>query len=160
MADHLARVYEAQGHKDQAIHMYALAIAAPFSVPETRARLTLLLGGNAAIDGLVAKAKPELDELRSIPAGKLFAEAVSAEFLILVSPQGEGGSSTKVDAVRFVSGNENLRAFAENLRHLDYGTMFPDAAPAKLVRRGTLTCAATGNCTLTLEIPGSVRLAN
>ena len=160
MADHLARVYEAQGHKDQAIHMYALAIAAPFSVPETRARLTLLLGGNAAIDGLAAKAKPELDELRSIPAGKLFAEAVSAEFLILVSPQGEGGSSTKVDAVRFVSGNENLRAFAENLRHLDYGTMFPDAAPAKLVRRGTLTCAATGNCTLTLEIPGSVRLAN
>jgi tetratricopeptide (TPR) repeat protein/transglutaminase-like putative cysteine protease len=160
MADHLARVFEAQGLKDQAIHMYALAIAAPFSVPETRARLTLLLGGNAAIDGLVAKAKPELAELRSVPAGKLFAENVSAEFLILVSPQGEGGSATKVDDVRFVSGNENLRAFAENLGHLDYGTMFPDAAPAKLVRRGTLMCAATGNCTLTLEIPDSVRAAN
>jgi Flp pilus assembly protein TadD len=161
VADHLARVYEAQGHKDQAISFYAMAIAAPFSVPETRARLTLLLGGNASIDELVAKAKPELSALRSIPAGKLAAENIVADFLILVSPQGTDGSSTKVDAVRFVSGNEKLRPFAENLRRLDYGTMFPDASPVKLVRRGTLSCSSgAGDCVFTLIIPENVRTLN
>jgi tetratricopeptide (TPR) repeat protein/transglutaminase-like putative cysteine protease len=161
VADHLARVSEAQGHKDQAIHLYAMAIAAPYSVPETRARLTLLLGGNATIDDLVAKAKPELPVLRSIPAGKLIAENASADFLILVSPQGTDGSATKVDAVRFVSGNEKLRPFAENLRRLDYGTMFPDASPVKLVRRGTLSCSATSDdCAFKLIIPENVRAVN
>lgn len=161
VADHLARVYQAQGRKDQAIRMFAMAIAAPFSVPETRARLTLLLGGNAAIDDLVEKAKAELPALRSIAAGKLFAESVSAEFWILISPQGTGGSSTKVDAVRFAAGDEKLRPFGENLKHLDYGTMFPDASPVRLVRRGTLTCtAATGNCVFALAIPDDVLAVN
>jgi tetratricopeptide (TPR) repeat protein len=161
MADHLARVREAQGHKDEAIHLYALAIAAPFSVPETRARLTLLLGGNAAIDGLVAKAKPELAILRSIPAGKIVAENVSADFLISISPQGADASSTEVDDVRFVSGSEKLRPFAENLRRLDYGSMFPDSSPSKLVRRGTLSCAvASGDCIFKLISPEEVRAVN
>src|ERR1700683_1040017 len=65
MADHLARIFEAQGHKDQAIPVYAQAIAAPHSVPETRARLTLLLGGNSKIDDLVAQARPELTKMRA-----------------------------------------------------------------------------------------------
>ena len=161
VADHLARVREAEGHKDEAIHFYALAIAAPFSVPETRARLTLLLGGNAAIDDLVAKARPQLAALRSIPAGKLIAESVSADFLVSISPQGADGSATKVDAVRFVSGSEKLRVFGENLKHLDYGTMFPDGSPVKLVRRGTLSClAAAGDCVFKLINPEEVRAVN
>jgi tetratricopeptide (TPR) repeat protein/transglutaminase-like putative cysteine protease len=161
MADHLARVYESQGHKDRAIPVYVQAIAAPHSVPETRARLTLLLGGNAKIDDLVAQAKPDLTKLRTIPAGKLAAGNASADFFILISPQGTDGSSTKVDAVRFVSGSEKLRPFAENLRRLDYGTMFPDASPVKLVRRGTLACtAAADDCVFTLAIPEDVHTLN
>jgi hypothetical protein len=39
--------------------------------------------------------------------------------------------------------------------------MFPDAAPAKLVRRGTLTCSATtGSCTFTLTLPEDIRTLN
>jgi hypothetical protein len=54
-----------------------------------------------------------------------------------------------------------LRPFAEKLRTLDFGPMFPDAAPAKLVRRGTLACSATtGNCTFTLTLPEDVRTLN
>jgi tetratricopeptide (TPR) repeat protein len=161
MADHLARIYEAQGNRDKAISVFAQAMAAPHSVPETRARLTLLLGGNAKIDDLVAQAKPELTKLRIIPAGKIVPEDVSADFFILISPLGTDGSSTKVEAIRFISGSEKLRPFEENLRRLDYGTMFPDASPVKLVRRGTLSCsAANTDCVFTLAIPEDIRTLN
>ncbi len=161
VGDHLAQIAEKRGDKQQAAHLYAQAIAAPHSVPETRARFTLLLGGNAQIDELVARAKPELIALRTIPAGKLLPENVAADFLVLLSPQGPDGSSTKVEAVQFVSGSEKLRPFAENLRRLNFGTMFPDASPVKLVRRGTLNCSSsTGSCALTLILPEDVRTVN
>ena len=38
MGDHLAQIYEKRGEKDRAIEAYALALAAPHSIPETRAR--------------------------------------------------------------------------------------------------------------------------
>jgi hypothetical protein len=63
--------------------------------------------------------------------------------------------------VRFISGSQDLRPFGEQIRGLDFGAMFPEATPAKLVRRGTLACsAATGNCTFTLILPEDVRTLN
>jgi Flp pilus assembly protein TadD/transglutaminase-like putative cysteine protease len=161
VADHLARIAEKRGDKQEAIRLYAIAIAAPASVPETRARLTLLLGGNSQIDGLVSHARPELEKLRSFEAGKLLPENLSADFYFLLSPAGEDGKTSVVDAVQFVRGSEKLRPFAENLRRLDFGTLFPDASPVKLIRRGTLTCSsATEECTLLLALPESVRTIN
>jgi Flp pilus assembly protein TadD len=155
VGDHLAQIYVKRAQKDRAIHMYALALAAPRSVPETRARLTILLGGNEQIARLVDEAKPELVELRTIPAGKLLDEKAGADFLILLSP---GGKEARVDAVQFVKGSEKLRPFAERLRSLDYGPMFPDESPARLVRRATLTCAqGTDECVLLLLLPEDVR---
>jgi tetratricopeptide (TPR) repeat protein len=152
--DHLAQVYERLGQKDRAIHTCALALAAPHGTPDTRARLTLLLKGNAQIDDLVSKAKPELDVLRTIPAGKLLAEDARADFFVLLAP---GDGKARVDAVRFISGNEDLRPFAERLRMLDYGVVFPDLSPTKLIRRGTLACSRAGSCTFTLLLPEDVR---
>jgi Flp pilus assembly protein TadD len=158
VADHLAQIYERRHEKDRAIHMYALAMAAPHSVPETRARLLILLGGNAGIDDLVKNARPELASIRKLPAGKLIQEDVQAEFYVLLSP---GGKNTKVDDVRFLTGSEKLRPFAAKLRSIDYGAMFPDASPIKLVRRGTLSCSAsTGDCVFTLIRPEDVRSVN
>jgi Flp pilus assembly protein TadD/transglutaminase-like putative cysteine protease len=158
VGDHLAQIYEKRGEKDQAKRMYAEAIAAAHSVPETRARLIVLLGGNAGIDELVAKSKPELTKVRVFPAGDLLKENAHADFFVLLSP---GAKNPKIDAVKFVSGSQDLRPFAEKLRALDFGPMFPDASPAKLVRRGTLTCSATtGSCTFTLILPEEVRTLN
>jgi len=158
VGDHLAQIYEKRGDKQQAARMYAEAIAAPHSVPETRARLIVLLGGNAGIDELVAKSKPELTKVRVFPAGDLLKENARADFFVLLSP---GAKNPKIDAVKFVSGSQDLRPFTEKLRALDFGPMFPDASPAKLVRRGTLTCSATtGSCTFTLILPEDVRTLN
>ena len=158
VGDHLGQIYQKRGEKDRAIHMFALAIAAPHSVPETRARLVILLGGNTGLDDRVKQAQGELASIRTLRAGKLLKEDAQADFFVLLEP---GGKNAKVEAVKFISGSEKLRPFAAKLRDLDYGPMFPDAAPAKLVRRGTLACSAlTGDCTFTLIRPEDVRSAN
>jgi tetratricopeptide (TPR) repeat protein/transglutaminase-like putative cysteine protease len=158
VGDHLAQIYERRHEKDRAIQMYALAIAAPHSVPDTRARLVILLGGNTGIDALVKKDQPELVAMRKLQAGTLLKEDAEADFFVLLSP---GEKNAKADGVKFISGSEKLRPFAAQLRALNYGPMFPDASPIKLVRRGTLACsAATGDCTFTLIRPEDVRTVN
>ncbi len=151
IGDHLAQIYQKRGQRDRAVKAYALALAAPRSNPDTRARLTLLLGSNSGIDDLVSKAASELAAIRTIPAGKLFGEDARADFFIALSP---GEKAAHADTVRFISGSEALRSLAEKLRVLNYGEMFPGAAPLKIIRRATLSCTEkSGECALTL-IPG------
>jgi tetratricopeptide (TPR) repeat protein len=148
IADHLGQIYEKRGENDRAIKTYALALAAPGAIPDTRARLTLLLGSNSGIDDLVAKSAPELAAARSIPAGNLFAGDAQADFFIALAP---ADKSSRATAVRFISGSEELRAASEKLKLLNFGEMFPDAASAKIIRRATLACSAKDErCSLML----------
>jgi tetratricopeptide (TPR) repeat protein/transglutaminase-like putative cysteine protease len=155
--DHLARIFEKRGEKQEAIRLYAEAIAAPRSDPETRARLTLLLGENTNNDELVDRARPSLSKSRTFDAGKLLAEKAEADFFIMLAP---GTKSASVEAVKFISGSPDLRPLAEKLRTLDFGPVFPDALPSKIVRRGTLTCTTAGTCAFTLAPPETVRSLN
>ncbi len=153
IADHLARISEKRGKKEDASRIYALALAAPHPDPDTRARLTLLLGGNSRIDELTQQAAPALAALRAIPAGKLLDENAQAEFAILLSAGKTSTHSSRVESIRFLSGSEKLRVPAERLRSLDFGPLFPEASPARLVRRGTLLCAAGVGCTFMVHLP-------
>ncbi|MGH9714037.1 MAG: DUF3857 domain-containing protein [Candidatus Acidiferrales bacterium] len=161
VADHLARVLEKRGQKDQAIRTYAMALVAIHSVPETRSRLDGLLGADAKtthIEKLVSRAHDDLSSLRTFPVGKLVSEKAEADFLVLLSP---GEKDAKVDAVQFVSGSEKLRPYAGALRSIHFAGMFPDSSPIRLVRRGTLSCsAATGQCVFVLLLPEDVRTVN
>jgi tetratricopeptide (TPR) repeat protein len=161
IADHLAQIYQKRGNKDEAIRTYAIALATPHPNPDTRARLTLLLGGNSKINELVNQAKPTLSALRTLPAGKLLKENAQADFMVLFSPGKAPPHSAHVESVRFLGGNEKLRAFEGRLPSLDYGPMFPNASPVKLVRRGTLSCsAATSECSFILLTPDDVSIGN
>ena len=164
--DHLAQIYEKLGEKDRAIHMCALALATQNPLPDTRARLTLLLGSNSQIDALVAQAKPELARLQTLPAGKFDGhqrgdEDVRADFLVLLSP---GEKQPHVDSVRFVSGDQSLGGLADRLRSLDYGKIFPDtpgATPVQLLRRGILECSSkSAACVFKLDDTESANSAN
>jgi tetratricopeptide (TPR) repeat protein len=158
VADHLAQIAQKLGEKDQAIHLYSLSIGAAHSVPETRSRLLALLGPHAKIEDLVKQAKPELAARRTFSIGKGPSENSQADFLLLLSP---GAKDPKVEAVKFVSGSQNLRPLADRLRSVDFGPMFPDSTPARIVRRGTVACSAeTGNCTFTLILPEDLRTVN
>jgi tetratricopeptide (TPR) repeat protein len=157
VGDHLAQLYEKRGQKQESIRLYADAIAAAHADPETRARLTLLLGTNTQIDELVAQARVRLAKSRTFATGKLLAEKAEADFFILFAP---GIKSTRVEAVKFISGSPDLRPFAEYLRALDYGLVFPEASPARILRRGTLSCTTAGACTFTLILPENVHAVN
>jgi Flp pilus assembly protein TadD/transglutaminase-like putative cysteine protease len=157
VGDHLAQIYEKRGQKQEAIRQYAEALATPHADPETRARLTLLLGANTQIDALVAQAGARLLKMRTFTAGKLLAERAEADFFILLTP---GKMAPKLEATKFISGSPDLRPFADNLRILNFGPMFPDASPAKLVRRATLSCTPARACTFTLLLPENVHTLN
>lgn len=155
VGDHLAEIYAKSGEKERAIHQCALALAGTDPVPDTRARLILLLGGNAQIDDLVRKARPELERMHTLDLALPATKKTSADFLIAMSPGGKTSLAARVDAVRFFSGDGSLRQFEDKLKTVDYGEVFPEATPLKLIRRANLTCPGTGNCKFTLLPAGT-----
>ncbi len=161
VGDHLAQIFEKRGQKDEAIKLYAEAMAAQHSVPETKARLIVLLGTNTGIDALVAKARPSLIRMRDFSLAEGLKQDAKADFFVLLSPPAPGTKRPVVDAAKFINGSQDLRPFADKLKTIDFGAAFPDASPAKLVRRGTLSCsAASGKCIFTLALPEDVRALN
>ena len=155
VGDHLGQIYQKRGDKDRALRTYALSMNGLRPTPETRGRLASLAGGDAKADAAVAHYKEELQHLSTIDLGKA-AMTSNADFFILIS--GGGGAAAKVDSVKFVSGDEKLKSFADALRTADYHLTFPDDTPVKVFRRGTLSCAiATGKCQFVLVLPDDVR---
>jgi tetratricopeptide (TPR) repeat protein len=137
IADHLAQIYEKQGHKAEAIHAYEWALAVPPSVPmpETRQRLAVLLGSESRIDEFVNRAGEELSSQRTLKIRNPSKVDGNAEFWVLLTP------GPKTEAVRFISGDDVLHAFSNEIRSLTFPDMFPDATETKLLRRGILSCS-------------------
>ncbi|HYM75491.1 MAG TPA: DUF3857 domain-containing protein [Candidatus Dormibacteraeota bacterium] len=155
VGDHLGQIYEKRGEKDRALRTYALSMNGLRPIPETRGRLASLAGGDAKADAAVTRFKPELEHLSTIDLGKA-AQTSNADFFILLS--GGAGEKAKVDAIKFVSGDEKLKSFTDALRAADYHLTFPDDTPVKVLRRGTLTCSvAAGNCKFVMTLPDDVR---
>lgn len=153
VGDHLGQIYEKRGEKDRALRAYALAMNAQRPIPETRTRLASLAGGEGKVDSTVARYKGELEGLRTVDLGKA-RQTGNADFFVLLS----GGPTAKVDAVKFVSGDEKLKSYTEALRTADYHLTFPDDTPAKILRRGTVSCSLTsGSCKFVLSMPEDVR---
>ncbi len=151
IAFHLARIYEMQGQKDQAVRTYALALASPDADPEARARLTILLGGNSEIANHVDQARSAMKAALTFNLGKLVIKEAKSDFLVILSPFPGKSLSSRASDVRFVSGSDELRSFADRLRALDFGPMFPNASRPRLARHGTLTCSDTsGECIFVL----------
>jgi len=155
VGDHLGQIYEKRGQKDLAVRTYALSMNGLRPIPETKTRLASLAGSDAKAAAVVARYKEELEHLSSIDLGKA-KETGNADFFVLLS--GGAGEKAKVDAVRWVSGDEKLKSYTEALRTADYHLTFPDDTPVKVLRRGTLSCfIASGTCKFVLTLPDDVR---
>jgi Flp pilus assembly protein TadD len=158
VGDHLGQIYEKRGDKEKAIRTYALALSGLRPIPETRGRLGGLLGGQDKVDPVVTKHRDELQEMRTTKLKEQPPLTGSAEFWVLLGTANNGAS---VDKVKFVSGEEKLRSLEETLQHLKFSLNFPDDTPAKILRRGVLSCSqAAGNCTFVLMLPDDVRSIN
>ena len=155
VGDHLGQIYEKEGKKENALRTYELAAKGLRPIPETHDRIEALLKGDAKLHEAAKKDRQDLQSLRSVDLGKA-KETGSAEFWVLLS--GGAGTPAKVDAVKFVSGDEKLKVFTEALRTAEYRVAFPDDTPVKILRRGILSCStATGNCMFVLMLPDDVR---
>jgi tetratricopeptide (TPR) repeat protein len=131
VGDHLAQVYEKQGRRDDALRMYALALNGERPLAETRGKLVKLAGGEKQAEALVEKHKETLKQQRTVRLKSAGAKG-NADFLVLVA---SGGTD-----VKFASGDESLKTYAQAIGAAKLPITFPDQRPAKLLRRGKLTC--------------------
>ena len=145
-AEHLGEIYEKRGKRDQAIHYYVLSLAVEDPSPDARGRLTAL--GVKDVDHRLADARSELEKQRTLSLNK--QDKGTAEFYLLLSP-------AKVEQVKFIKGDDNLKSFTEILQKTDLGMKFPPAAQAHVVRRAVIHCGTTspGPCTVEL-LPSSL----
>ena len=155
VGDHLGQIYEKRGDKDRAMRTYALSMNGLRPIPDTRERLANLMGGDGKADAAIARSKDELQRLSTVDLGKA-TQTGNADFFVLLS--GGAGSVAKVDAVKFVSGDEKLKSYTDALRTANFHLTFPDETPVKILRRGTLSCSqATDNCRFMMTLPDDVR---
>jgi tetratricopeptide (TPR) repeat protein len=150
VADHLGQIALKRGNRDAAIKWYAQAMSGNRPKIDTRDRLNKLVADNAKAEKLIAELKPQIEAVRTYPLGKLSAKPAKADFLVVFTP------TNKVEAVKFVSGDESLKSASTQIQAINYGPLFPDNTPTKLVRRGTLTCQQSGECSFQLIEPEDV----
>ncbi len=156
VGDHLGQIYEKRGEKEKAINTYALAMNGLRPIPETRGRLSSLVGGADKVDVVVQKHRDELQQMRTTQLNDPPPAIGNADFWVLLGTSKNGAT---VESVKFVSGEEKLRGLEAALQHLKFNVNFPDDTPAKILRRGNLSCT-TANCTFVLMLPDDVRSLN
>lgn len=152
-ADHLGQTYEKQGQKANAVRMYRLALASsrsPDRLKDIQARLDKL-GGGTKTGRFGQNGIEELNQMRTFKLEPIEKHTASAEFFMLLS------RGPRVEDVKFVSGSETLRTADKLLRSLPIAAPFPDDGPARLVRRGVLSCYPSTGCSFVLYIPSDVR---
>lgn len=155
IGDHLGQIYEKEGRKAEAEQMYSLALATAQPMPEAKPRLVALLGSDADAERMAKEALPNLGESRTIKVKNTHDADGIAEFWILFSP------GPRVIGVRFISGDDALRPFTNDLEVASFPDMFPDTTDVKFLRRGKLTCLrSSGACSVLLLSAETVRSAN
>ena len=134
VADHLGQIALKRGKRDEAIRWYAQALSGNRPKIDTRTRLSQLVSDQKKADALIAELKPQIEKLRTYEVGNVAPKAGKADFFVVFTPD------KKVDAVKYISGDESLKTAAARLQEVNYGPIFPDNTPTKVVRRGTLEC--------------------
>jgi len=156
--DHLGQIYEKLNMKPEAVHAYKLALAATGgNSPELRKRYEKLAGGKAS-DADVPRLRrnpsgayepspgEELSRMRSAKLTSSSKQSGNAVFTIVFSP-------VKPNDVRFVSGDESLKAMTGLLGGAKYKVEFPDLGPFQIFRRGMVVCANITGCDVVLLLP-------
>jgi Flp pilus assembly protein TadD len=147
VGDHLAQIYEKEGRREEAKRMYALALGAERPSADVRTRLVKLMGSDT-VDHFVNDNRSELSAMRTASIVIKGGAGKHADFFVLFS------APSVIEAVKFEDGDEGLRSAADALRKARFAPMFPDDAPAKILRRAMVACPKSGEpCGVTLLLP-------
>ena len=140
LANRLGRIYQKAGDTAKAKHFFLLAAAAGGSEVElSRAELKKL---GAAENASAAQA--ELLQMRTVKLPGLAMKKGQAEFALVFS------GSSKAERAEFAEGDSDLHPAEQALMDATFIVSFPDYSSLKIVRRGVLSCAATG-CAVVLK---------
>jgi tetratricopeptide (TPR) repeat protein len=154
VGDHLAQIYEKLGRRDDAVRTYAESLSGIRPSQETPARLASLVGGDAKVPPTVAQHRLDLQSMRTIKLGKIAPLSGSADVFVVITAS---GGNTKIEAAKFISGEEKLKPLTQNLRTANVDFAFPDDVPTKILRRGILSCSKnTGECEFLMTLPEDV----
>ncbi|HUS18642.1 MAG TPA: tetratricopeptide repeat protein, partial [Terriglobales bacterium] len=153
VADHLGQIYEKEGKRDEAIRFYAQALSAERPVPDTKARLAKLAGDAKKVAELQEKHKVESEAIRTFKLKNASGKVGKADFFVVLA------TGSKDAEVKFIYGVDELKPMAAQIKALDYGAVFPDTVPTKIVRRGSLDCKAT-DCVFVLQVPETITSVN
>lgn len=107
------------------------------------------------VDATLVKYKDEQLHSRTYYVPNASKLEGKADFFVLLS---RGSSDTpSVEGVTYVSGEAKLKPMTDALKAAKFNQPFPDDAPAKILRRGTLTCRPSEDCSFVLLLPSEVR---
>ena len=159
IGEHLVEAHEKTGKKEKAIAICSMALSSYFpadtatrqKLADAMNRLRPSASGPARSSVFRGDGATALSDMRALQVPfrtKLHANSVSGDFLISIT------NGLKVDAVVFLSGAEELRKAVPVLTSLKYPQSFPDAAPARIIRKAVFSCSIySKNCTLVLMLP-------
>ena len=149
---HLAEILEKAGKKDEAIRTYGMAAGALRLVPEATEGLTRLVG-KPKFDEYSRKGSDDSKDLRIIKfsSPQKNTKATEAQFYVVLVP----GSThnAQVSEVKFIKGDDKLIPLSSGLKSANFNFVFPDNTTTKIIRRGTLYCEASGQCSFTMMFP-------
>jgi tetratricopeptide (TPR) repeat protein len=155
VGDHLAQIYQKMGRKDDAMRTYALSLNGIRPSNETRTRLAALVGGDAKVIPAIEQRRGDFQTMRTVKLGKASTASGTADFFVVITSAASGGNA-KIEAAKFISGEEKLKPLATNLHDAKVSFSFPDDVPTKILRRGTLTCSGGGECDFVMILPEDV----
>jgi tetratricopeptide (TPR) repeat protein len=158
VGDHLGQIYEKLGKKPEALHAYKLALAsANGNMAEVRKHYEQLSGDKASdvdvprlrrsTNGSYEPAPTE--ELSRMRTAKLTSSphaSGSAVFTIVFSP-------VKPNEVKYVSGDESLKAMSSQVASAKLKVEFPDLGPFQIFRRAMLVCSTVTGCDAVMLLP-------
>ena len=163
-ADHLGQLYELKQRRNDAIHLYRLAIRAgnlngpSADQAQIQAHLSHLVpGANLSTGFDLHRGDPagdELSQMRNVNLSRFFQGSASADFFLLFGP------GAKLEDVKFIRGSDKLEDAGKYIRAAIFPISYPDGSKAHVVRRGILSCSAITGCSIVLYTPDQVTSVN
>jgi tetratricopeptide (TPR) repeat protein len=151
VGDHLAEIYKRQGKlllAKETMDLAAMTGARPSTFSPSQTKFHAEMQREAAsISGGKHPGAEELSKMRSVELSVRKSSQMSAEFFVLLSAQG-------IEAAKFISGDEELRAEEKSVMKAKFNAPFPPGSKAHLVRRGVMACSAViGDCQFVMLLP-------
>src|SRR4029453_14593493 len=146
--------------RDDAILAYAVTMSAERPDEKTREKLVALAGGAERAAAAERQWGEPLQPNRMIPREARRPAGSTADFYVLLANQ---SGAVVVESVPFISGDESFRRYGDALTRAKFGAVFPDSAPAKILRRGTVSCGTPdrpGPCRFVMMLPSEAQAAH